>query len=401
MKKLLFVINTLGQAGAETALLSLLNSMDREAYEISLYVLMGQGEMVHRLPEGVTLLNKTYQDASVLSSEGRKYIRKTVLHALFAKGNFIRLFPYMLKNACRMLQRGGLLADKLLWRALSDSGMQLTQEYDLAVSYLEGGSAYYVADHVKAKKKAAFIHVDYEKAGYTRALDKDCYLKFDRIFTVSDEVRKAFLTAYPELADQTEIFHNILNRDGILQRAAEGQGFSDTYDGLRILSVGRLTTQKAFEISIEAMKLLKDAGEQVRWYVLGEGDQRKKLTEKIAELGLKGDFLLPGARENPYPYMREADIYVHASRFEGKSIAIQEAQILGKPIVVSDCSGNREQVIPDVDGLMCDLSPESLCRSIQRLIRDASFREKLGKAAAAKNQDAQSEIQKLLSILKG
>lgn len=401
MKKLLFVINTLGQAGAETALLSLLNSMDREAYEISLYVLMGQGEMVHRLPEGVTLLNKTYQDASVLSSEGRKYIRKTVLHALFAKGNFIRLFPYMLKNACRMLQRGGLLADKLLWRALSDSGMQLTQEYDLAVSYLEGGSAYYVADHVKAKKKAAFIHVDYEKAGYTRALDKDCYLKFDRIFTVSDEVRKAFLTAYPELADQTEIFHNILNRDGILQRAAEGQGFSDTYDGLRILSVGRLTTQKAFEISIEAMKLLKDAGEQVRWYVLGEGDQRKKLTEKIAELGLKEDFLLPGARENPYPYMREADIYVHASRFEGKSIAIQEAQILGKPIVVSDCSGNREQVIPDVDGLMCDLSPESLCRSIQRLIRDASFREKLGKAAAAKNQDAQSEIQKLLSILKG
>ena len=401
MKKLLFVINTLGQAGAETALLSLLNPMDREAYEISLYVLMGQGEMVHRLPEGVTLLNKTYQDASVLSSEGRKYIRKTVLHALFAKGNFIRLFPYMLKNACRMLQRGGLLADKLLWRALSDSGMQLTQEYDLAVSYLEGGSAYYVADHVKAKKKAAFIHVDYEKAGYTRALDKDCYLKFDRIFTVSDEVRKAFLTAYPELADQTEIFHNILNRDGILQRAAEGQGFSDTYDGLRILSVGRLTTQKAFEISIEAMKLLKDAGEQVRWYVLGEGDQRKKLTEKIAELGLKEDFLLPGARENPYPYMREADIYVHASRFEGKSIAIQEAQILGKPIVVSDCSGNREQVIPDVDGLMCDLSPESLCRSIQRLIRDASFREKLGKAAAAKNQDAQSEIQKLLSILKG
>lgn len=401
MKKLLFVINTLGQAGAETALLSLLNSMDREAYEISLYVLMGQGEMVHRLPEGVTLLNKTYQDASVLSSEGRKYIRKTVLHALFSKGNFIRLFPYMLKNACRMLQRGGLLADKLLWRALSDSGMQLTQEYDLAVSYLEGGSAYYVADHVKAKKKAAFIHVDYEKAGYTRALDKDCYLKFDRIFTVSDEVRKAFLTAYPELADQTEIFHNVLNRDGILQRATEGQGFSDTYDGLRILSVGRLTTQKAFEISIEAMKLLKDAGEHVRWYVLGEGDQRKKLTEKIAELGLKEDFLLPGARENPYPYMREADIYVHASRFEGKSIAIQEAQILGKPIVVSDCSGNREQVIPDVDGLMCDLTPESLCRSIQRLIRDASYREKLGKAAATKNQDAQSEIQKLLSILKG
>lgn len=401
MKKILFVINTLGQAGAETALLSLLRSMDRESCEISLYVLTGQGEMVHRLPDGVKLLNKTYQDTSVLSSEGRKHLKKTVLHALFTRGNCLRLFPYMLKNAFHMLLTGKVLADKLLWRVLSDSGMQLTEEYDLAVSYLEGGSAYFVADHVKAKKKTAFIHVDYGKAGYTRALDRNCYLKFDRIFTVSDEVRNAFLTVYPELADRTEIFHNILNREDILEKSLEGEGFTDDFTGLRILSVGRLTTQKAFEISIEAMKYLKDAGEQVRWYVLGEGDQRKKLTDKIAELDLKQDFLLLGAKENPYPFMREADIYVHASRFEGKSIAIQEAQILGKPIVVSDCSGNREQVVPDADGLMCDLTPESLCESIQRFIRDAALREKLGKAAAAKNQDAESEIQKLLSILKG
>lgn len=403
--RILFVINTLGQAGAETALLSLLQTLAREKgearYEISLYVLTGQGEMVSRLPADVRLLNKKYREESVLTAKGRKYLKKTVLKAMFTRATVVKLFPYLVKNTCAMLGKKRLLPDKLLWRVLSDGGMVLPEEYDLAVSYLEGGAAYFVADHVKAAKKAAFIHVDYEKAGYTRALDKDCYLAFDKIFTVSDEVREAFLKAYPELPDKTEVFHNILNKEEIVRRAEEGEGFTDGFTGMRLLSVGRLTAQKAFEVSVDAMKRLKDAGKNVRWYVLGEGDQRKKLQEQIDALGLTEDFILYGAVNNPYPFMKQADIYVHASRFEGKSIAIQEAQILGKPMVVSDCSGNREQVCHGKDGRMCGLTPDSLAENIMLLLEDETLRGKLGAAAAKKNANAAEEIQKLLSMLKG
>lgn len=403
--RILFVINTLGQAGAETALLSLLQTLAREKgearYEISLYVLTGQGEMASRLPADVRLLNKKYREESVLTAKGRKYLKKTVLKAMFTRGTVVKLFPYLVKNTCAMLGKKRLLPDKLLWRVLSDGGMVLPEEYDLAVSYLEGGAAYFVADHVKAAKKAAFIHVDYEKAGYTRTLDKDCYLAFDKIFTVSDEVREAFLKAYPELPEKTEVFHNILNKEEIVRRAEEEEGFTDGFTGIRLLSVGRLTVQKAFEVSVDAMKRLKDAGKNVRWYVLGEGDQRKKLQEQIDALGLTEDFILYGAVNNPYPFMKQADIYVHASRFEGKSIAIQEAQILGKPMVVSDCSGNREQVCHGKDGLMCGLTPESLAENIMLLLEDEALRGKLGAAAAKKNADAAEEIQKLLSMLKG
>ena len=403
--RILFVINTLGQAGAETALLSLLQTLAREKgearYEISLYVLTGQGEMASRLPADVRLLNKKYREESVLTAKGRKYLKKTVLKAMFTRGTVVKLFPYLVKNTCAMLGKKRLLPDKLLWRVLSDGGMVLSEEYDLAVSYLEGGAAYFVADHVKAVKKAAFIHVDYEKAGYTRTLDKDCYLKFDKIFTVSDEVREAFLKAYPDLPEKTEVFHNILNKEEIVRRAEEGEGFTDGFTGIRLLSVGRLSAQKAFEVSVDAMKRLKDAGKNVRWYVLGEGDQRKKLQEQIDTLGLTEDFILYGAVNNPYPFMKQADIYVHASRFEGKSIAIQEAQILGKPMVVSDCSGNREQVCHGKDGLMCGLTPESLAENIMLLLEDEALRGKLGAAAAKKNADAAEEIQKLLSMLKG
>lgn len=399
MKKLLFVINTLGQAGAETALLELLRHLKPEEYEISLYVLMGQGEMVHELPDYVKLLNKRYDAASVLSREGKGCLRKNVLRALLVRGTAIRLLPYMIKNFCMMLRRGRVLPDKLLWRALSDGGERFDTHYDLAVAYLEGGSTYYVANHVNADKKAAFVHVDYEKAGYTRGLDRACYVSFDRVFTVSDEVRRSFLKVYPECEERTEVFHNLLNPERIRSRAKLSGGFDDGYEGMRILSVGRLTAQKAFEVSIEAMKLLKDKGERVRWYVLGDGDQRKALEEKVKQLGLEEDFLMPGAVSNPYPYMAQADIYVHASRFEGKSIAIQEAQILGKPILVSDCSGNREQVLPKVDGLMCELTPEGICQGITELLHDEALRLRLGEAAQKRNTEDKAEIGKLLSMI--
>lgn len=399
MKKLLFVINTLGQAGAETALLALLRRLDPKEYDLSLYVLMGQGEMVSLLPDYVHLLNDHYEDCSVLSKQGQQKLKKTVRRALFKRGNLFRLFPYLCANGLKMLLGGRILYDKLLWRVLSDAGDRFGTEYDLAVAYLEGGSTYYVADWVKARKKACFVHVDYRQAGYTRALDRACYKEFDRIFAVSDEVRDAFLQEYAECAQRTEVFHNILDTERILRMSNEPGGFADGFDGVRILSVGRLTTQKAFEVSIDAMKLLKDAGVKARWYVLGEGDQRKKLEEQIAALGLQEDFLLPGAVKNPYPYMRQADLYVHASRFEGKSIAIQEAQVLGKPIVTSDCSGNREQVNHGVDGLLCRLTPEAVCAAVTELLQDPEKSARLGQAASEKNARGAAQIDKLLSLL--
>ncbi len=401
MKKILFVINTLGQAGAETALLELLRQIDPKQYEVSLFVLMGQGEMISRVPDTVKICNRTFRDCSVLSAEGRKGLVRTILKAMLRRGTVLRLFPYLVKNFLAMRKRGKILPDKLLWRVLSDGADRLQEEYDLAVAYLEGGSTYYVADWVRAKRKAAFVHVDYAQAGYTKDLDLDCYRKYTKVFAVSDEVKTAFLKVYGEYAGKTEVFHNILNPESIRSKAQTGQGFAEPFEGIRIVSVGRLTAQKAFEVSIDAMKLVKDAGRKVRWYVFGEGDQQKMLEERIAKLGLKEDFLLPGAVSNPYPYMKQADIYVHASRFEGKSIAIQEAQILGKPILVSDCSGNREQVIQDVDGLLCEFCAEGICEGILQLLDDADRRERLGRAAAEKNKAENTEIVKLLSLTEG
>ena len=399
MKKVLFVINTLGCAGAETALIELLKSLDEKEYELSLYVLMGQGEMIEKIPGSVKLLHDHYCKESVLSKQGKQAMIKTVWRTFWKNGDVFGKFAYMVRTFSAMRKTGKIQPDKILWRVISDGSPRPKETYDLAVAYLEGGSTYYVAEHVKAKKKAAFIHIDYESSGYTKAMDRNCFDKIDRIFTVSDEVKKHFLNVYPKYQDKVKVFHNIINQDEIRRKAEEGTGFEDHFDGVRLLTVGRLTYQKAYDIAIDAMKLMKDRGYKVRWYILGEGSERPALEKKVKELGLEKEFLLPGAASNPFPYYKQADIYVHATRFEGKSIAIQEAQTLGCAIVASDCNGNREQIIQDEDGLLCQLDPESIAEAVISLIEDKEKRIRLGNAAKEKDIVHKGEIKLLLELM--
>lgn len=398
-KKLLFVINTLSRAGAETALLALLNSLNPEQVEVSLFVLMGQGELVPELPGYVRVLNKSIQSESVLTAAGRKYMARTMGKAMLSRGTILRKFPYMVSQTAAMVKRGRFSVEKLLWPVLAEGAPRLEEEFDLAVAYLEGGSAYYVANFVKAKKKAAFIHIDYAQAGYNRKIDGDCYLKFDRIFTVSKEIQEPFLNIYPELAQRMDVFHNILDVQRIYRLSKEPGGFPDDFDGVKILTVGRLKAQKALEISIDAMRLLKDSGVKARWYVLGEGDQRAFLENHIRQQGLEQDFILMGAVGNPYPWFAQADLYVHCSRFEGKSIAIQEALLLGCPVVVSDCSGNREQLTDGVNGQLCQLSASEIARTIRQLLADPERMERYRRAASEQGVHQCNELNKLYELL--
>ena len=219
MKKVLFVINTLGGAGAEKALLELLKRFPENEYEVSIYVLLAQGELIHQVPEQVKILNQSYSDASVLSKKGKHILNQQIFKRLFVRGAIFKNLGYMLKNMAEMLKKGKLYPDKLLWRVMADSTQVIDGHYDMAVAFLEGGSTYYIHDHIRADRKVTFLHVDYSYAGYSRSLDRDCYLDFDRVFTVSDEVKKSFLEVYPECRSYTGVFHNLLDNEEIIRKS--------------------------------------------------------------------------------------------------------------------------------------------------------------------------------------
>ena len=398
MKKILVVINTLGRGGAENALIELLKRFDKNEYELDLYVMLGQGELISRLPDNVKLLNKKFDRNDVLSKEGKKHLYRNVTARILHRFSVIRNLPYIFINSIAMLKNKRVLPDKLLWKVISDGTAPIKEKYDLAIAFIEGAATYYVSRHICADKKAAFFHVDYSRSGYTPKLDHGCYENFDAIFGVSKAVVSSLEAVYPEYKDKMDVFYNMIDAEKIIRLSKENGGFDDNFDGIRLLTVCRLVKQKALEISVRAMKIIKDRGYNVRWYVLGEGEERKTLELEIQRLELTEDFILLGVTDNPFPFYREADIYVHCSKFEGLALAIDEAMVLGKPIIAADNDSCREQLADGSKGLLTDFNENSIADAVIMLIENPEYRTELSESASKSNFN-RSNINKLTDMI--
>ena len=399
-KSILFVMNTMGRAGAERALIELMRILDPSRYRISLYVLIPRGELFSEVPEYVHILNPRTDSRSVLSTGGKMFVAARLAKASLYGGSMAKSFNRIRKRRKKSGKQENFQTwEKVLRRMLADGTAGLPGTYDLAVAYLEGPATWYTAEKVHAARKAAFLHIDYERAGYLRELDDGCYDVFDRIYAVSEDVRKQFLHVYPEYAGKTGLFFNIIDQEHIRVRAQEHGGFGDGYGGIRLLTVGRLYYQKGYDIAIKTAAILKEKGCMFRWYVLGEGEERKNLQRQIKLCGLEDEFLLLGAAANPYPYFKQADIYVCTSRYEGKSIVIEEAQALGKPVVATGCTGIEEQICSGRDGMIVGMNPESLAEEIEKLIKDPDLRKRYGQAAYNRGLSYEKELKDFLSLV--
>ena len=381
-------------------MLTLLRLPELAEYDVSLYVLLGQGELVSRLPKNVRLLNRHYDATDVLSAKGRRCLVRNTLRLLLRRCAALRCAPELLWNLSAMKRAGHVQPDKLLWHTLAVGAPAPKEEYDLAVAYIEGGAAHYVAERVRARQKVCFIHVDLVKAGYTAQLDRDCYSAFSRIFCVSENVRESFVSLHPEHRDKTEVLYNVMDIERIKRLAREPGGFRDSFEGVRLLTVGRLVAQKALDVSVEALALLKERGIRAQWTVLGEGEERPQLEALIRRHDLTEDFLLPGVTDNPFPYFEQTDIYLHCSRYEGRSVVIAEAMCLGCAVIATDCSGNQGQVTDGVDGLLVPLDAKAIADAVERLLRDDALRKRLKHNAAAKKPDSQN-LRRLLELAEG
>ncbi len=397
-KKILFVTNTMGRAGAEKCLQALLELLDPSQYDLSVYSIINRGELYSDMPAYVHILNKNPCTKSVLDRAGLAAIGRQILCSLLKKCSFITYIPYFLRVLFHQIRVKRLDFSKLFWMLLARNAQRFDEEYDLAVAFIEGAATYYVANYVKARKKATYVHIDYLAAGYSPKLDRKYYDKFDRVFCVSDTVRKVFLTAYPEYGEKTFFFHNMVPRERILRLSKEGEGFTDGFDGLRILTVGRLHYQKAYDLAIPALAELRRRGHNVRWYVIGEGAEEDNLRALIRQNGVEDSFILLGTTPNPYPFIAGCDIYSQASRFEGWCIALAESLVLARPVLASRCAGNEEQVTDGETGVLIDLSTENIVEGMEKLITSPELREKFTRNLSGVALDFKKDLEMLYAL---
>ena len=198
-KRLLFINNTMGRAGAEKALVELLKNLDSMGkYELSLYTIIPCGELFKELPENIHILNKRIYTCSLLSIRGKLIILCNIMQAFFYRLTGFKQLKYLIGIIKEQKASKRIQYDKLFWRLLAEGRPDLSEKYDMAVAYIEGAATYFLAEKVMADKKAAFVHIDYQRAGYTPNMDRGCYGKMDRIYVVSNGVGKAFCSVYPQ-----------------------------------------------------------------------------------------------------------------------------------------------------------------------------------------------------------
>lgn len=390
-KKILFIINNLSCGGAEKALVSLLETMDYSAYDVDLFLFKHEGIFLKKIPKQVNLLEEPL--------EYRYYdmpIKKAVLDCL-KSGRIKIALSRVRAGYIYKTEKNRVRCEQLVWKYISKSLTSIEKKYEVAIGYLEKNPVYFCIDKVNATKKIGFIHNDYDKLGMDPHLDLAYFEKLDHLVTVSEECGKILKQRFPMYEHKVKVMYNIVSPAAILKLALEQVDLKDR--GIKLVSVGRLNHQKGFELAIQSCKELVRHGYPVKWYIIGEGEEREKLEKLIDENGLQGIFHLLGIKENPYPYISEADIYVQPSRFEGKSIAIDEAKILRKPIVVTNFNTAKDQITNNENGLIVEMDSKSIYEGIRTLIDNEEIRKHFINNLSIEKLGTESEIHKFYELI--
>ena len=301
----------------------------------------------------------------------------------------------------RIKKSDGQLSDiQAMWNHWKPYIPSVKKHYDVAISYMHGVTNYFVIDKCDADKKYLYIHHDYEKMNENVQYDYSYFKKADAIITVSSRCVQSVVNVHPKLKGKVVCIENIHSEALIKKMAMSGiaHEFDNKENYIKIVSIGRITNVKRFDRAVEAAKILKDSGIKFIWLLLGCGDLENKIKELIKKLGLEREFVLVGVKANPYPYINNADIFVQTSDNEGKSMVIDEAKILKKPIVVTNYKTVRDVIKNGENGIVADFTPESVAEKIMMIINDKSLKDKIISNLECEIIGNENEIEKYISL---
>ena len=370
-KKILFMVSSMNIGGVEKSLLSLLSVIPKDKYDITILTLEKKGGFLDYIPSNIKVEEATwFKDIKPIIMESPQSTVKRYL----AKGKLFKI-PSFVYSYYKSKNTG----DRYIYYKNILKGIPYNEEvYDAAIAYAGPTEIIdaYIEHKVKAEKKIGWVHFDISKHNINERLYKLLYEKFNKIFVVSNEANKKLNEIIPSTVGKSEVLLNIISKDLVCNMANKEIDFDDKFDGIKIVTVGRLSKEKGQDLAINALYKLINDGYKVRWYCIGEGNARKEYEYLIEENNLKNDFILLGAIPNPYPYIKNSDIYVQTSRHEGYCLTLAEAKCLCKPIVTTNFIGAYEQINDKVNGFIVEQNENEIYEKIKFIIDNNYIRDK-------------------------
>lgn len=384
IKKIAIVTRRMIAGGIEKALISMIETMPKDECEITLFVMGVGGEFEQYVPEHVKII--------CLYGEEKTTVEK--IKNQLKSFNLIKAAKIAIYTAIAIKARPGYEQERYLAKILP----RQDDIYDVAIAYHVPASfpVVYVIEYLKAKKKIAWIHSDIEIYKEEMKNYESYYNSFNKIYCVSKHGMNKFKNQYHNLKNKTEVFYNIVNREEICLLANKENGYEDNFEGIRILTVGRLTKEKGYDIVPRILEKLIYDGYKVRWYCIGDGECKYEVEKLIEKHELKDKLILLGTKLNPYPYFKECDIYVQPSRHEGYCITLAEARVFNKPIVTTDFVGALEQITDNVNGLIVKFNADEIYLGIKKLLNNKKLVSELIENLEAKKNNV-TDINKLFN----
>lgn len=387
MKKVAFVTKKMVVGGIEKALLNMINSMSNKDIEITLYIVERGGELEKDIPNSVII--KYLNISKNLFKEA--LIRNIKIGKVDKVGKIIKNRILLFKN--KTIYDSYMYASNIL--PIEEN------EYDLAIAYHTAISmpVIYAMNNIKAKKKVTWIHSDLDRYSEYIMKYENIYEQYDKVFCVSKNSKFQLDNLFPKCKDKTEVYYNCIRGSEVRLRAKEFKAFNDGFKGTRIATVGRLSEEKGQLIIPSVVSELIKNGYDIRWYLVGEGDLRKSLQEKIDKYGIGEKLILVGNKDNPYPYINECNIYLQTSKTEGYCSTIIEAKCCYKAIITTEVSGAKEQIDNNINGVIVKRNRVEIIKSIMKLIDEKDIGIRFENELKNNDIDTIKEINKLYKLL--
>jgi len=369
--------------GTEIAQIAFMKKLLSEGHKVTLLLSQKRGPLMDRVPDGVRILTIPMKKSIFLDRMMGRVIDG-------------RPFAFPVKCICKIIKI--CIGKKRFTPFLISKTRALPGNYDLAVEFHGYGKfpTAYTAVRVKAAKKALLFHdASIHWLEYVVS-----YLDYyDRFYCVSDAVYDRLASMFPEKRDRMEILHNFIDADEIRRKSEEIADISDFTGEFRILTIARLEYQKGIDIAIRAAELLKKRGIPFKWYVIGDGRERKKLSAMIRAKGLGDSFILLGIRQNPYPYLKACDLFALTSRFEGYPVTLIEARALCVPILAPDMPCIWEQITDNLNGMLTEADPMKIADRINEFRKDPSMGSKMRERMAGETIDFSADYSKIEALI--
>ena len=393
MKKILFVINSLTIGGSEKSLVSLLNLLDYKKLSVDLLMIRKGGEFEKYIPKEVNILDE--QEYYMFLTN--KKIKISMLQRY--KYSFCRI-KTSIDLRVNIRKHNPIHAEQIIYNNHKKVLKRIDKCYDIAIAYSQGLPTYFVADNVIAKKKIAWINCDYATTMYNKKYDEVFYDKFNNIVAVSNSIKESIIKMNKNYEKKLKVILDIVDPNLINKMANEFTVFQDK-SVINILTVARLVVvHKGYDIAINAAQLLRNNGYKFKWYIVGDGPDKRKMEKMIHDNQLQENVILLGKKDNPYPYMKNCDIYVQPSKKEGFGLTVAEAKILKKIIVCTNFNTASELITNKYDGLIVDQSAEAVYKGIIKYINDSNFKDTICKTLNInESYNSIKEIEKINSLI--